>query len=120
MNIRPVAALVALAALALAAGCTARAIPIRTLLDDPARYEGKTVRISGTVESAIGVLGYGAYRIDDGTGVLTVVTNTGGAPREGAEVGVEGEFRAAFTLGAETVAALIEAKRMDPLPVEGR
>jgi len=120
MTIRLRPALLALAALVLAAGCTARAIPIRTLLDDPGRYEGKTVVISGTVQSAIGVLGYGAYRVDDGTGTLTVVTNTGGAPREGAEVGVEGEFRAAFTLGAETVAALIEAKRMDPIPAGGR
>jgi hypothetical protein len=109
------AVLAALLALGLAAGCTSPATPIKTLLDDPGRYDGKTVRISGTVESAIGVLGYGAYRVNDGTGTLTVVTNTGGAPREGAEIGVEGEFRSAFTLGAETVAALVESKRMDPI-----
>lgn len=98
----------------LVAGCTKQTIPIRTLLDDPGRYDHETVRISGTVESAIGVLGYGAYRVNDDTGVLTVVTNSGGAPREGAKVGVEGEFRAAFTLGTETVAALVESKRMEP------
>ena len=98
----------------LAAGCTQQTVPIRTLLDDPGRYDQKTVRISGTVESTIGVLGYGAYRVNDDTGVLTVVTNTGGAPREGAKVGVQGEFRAAFTLGTETFAALIESERMAP------
>jgi len=107
-------ALFALLALGLAAGCTGGVTPIKTLLDDPGRYDQKTVRIHGTVESAIGVLGYGAYRVNDGTGTLTVVTNSGGAPREGAEVGVEGEFRSAFTLGAETVAALVESKRTGP------
>jgi len=35
----------------------------------------------------------------------------GGAPREGAKVGVEGTFRSAFTLGTTTVAAIEETKR---------
>jgi len=107
-------ALSALFVLGLAAGCTSGVTPIKTLLDDPGRYDQKTVRIHGTVESAIGVLGYGAYRVNDGTGTLTVVTNTGGAPREGVEVGVEGEFRSGFTLGTETVAAIVESKRTGP------
>jgi hypothetical protein len=97
----------------LLAGCT-QTTPIQTLLDDPGRYDQKTVRISGTVESSVGLIGYGAYRVSDETGTLTVVTSTGGAPREGAKVGVEGEFRSAFTLGTETFAAIVEAKRLDP------
>jgi hypothetical protein len=105
----------AMLALTLAAGCKSGVTTIKTLLDDPGRFDHKTVRISGTVGRSIGVLGYGAYQIDDGTGTLTVVTKTGGAPREGAQVGVEGEFRSAFTLGTETVAALMESKRMEPL-----
>jgi len=41
-----------------------------------------------------------------------VVTKAGnGTPRVGAKVGVEGEFRSAFTLGSRTVAVLIEEKR---------
>lgn len=111
---RVVRAALALLVLGLAAGCTAAVTPIKTLLDDPGRFDHQTVRIRGTVESSVGVLNYGAYRVNDGTGTLTVITNTGGAPREGAEVGVEGEFRSAFTLGSETVAALVESKRMAP------
>jgi hypothetical protein len=103
-------ALTVLLLLALVAGCK-NTVTIKTLLDDPPQYDKKTVRIAGTVTNSVGVLGYGAYRIDDGTGTLTVVSKEGGAPREGARVGVEGEFRSAFTLGTETLAVLIEKQR---------
>ena len=105
-------ALAVVAACVLAVGCKGGGTTeIKTLLDDPSRFDKTTVRIAGTVKSSIGVLGYGAYEMDDGTGTLPVVTSEGGAPREGARVGVEGEFRAAFTLGTESVAVLIEKQR---------
>ena len=84
---------------------------IQTLLDDPSQYDHKQVRIAGEVTRSIGMLGYGAYEISDGTGTLPVVSNENGAPREGAQVGVEGEFRSAFTLGTRTAAVLIEKRR---------
>jgi hypothetical protein len=93
------------------AGCTSTT-PIKTLLDNPGSYDGKTVRIAGDVTGAVGVLGYGAYRLNDGTGAILVVTKEGGAPREGAKVSVEGRFRAAFTLGSETAAVVQEDKRL--------
>ena len=98
----------------LSAGCKGSVTPIKTLLDDPGRYDHQTVRIAGTVGVAVGVLGYGAYQLDDGTGTLTVVTKVSGAPREGAKVGGEGEFRSGFTLGTETQAVLVESKRFEP------
>lgn len=98
----------------LVAGCKSNVTPIKTLLDDPTRYDHQVVRISGTVTRSIGVLGYGGYQIDDGTGTLTVVTTQGGAPRTDAKVGVEGEFRSAFTLGTETAAVLMEQRRYTP------
>jgi hypothetical protein len=89
--------------------------PIKELLDDPSRFDGKTVRIAGEVKESIGALGVGVYQIDDGTGTLTVVSKAGGGtPRVGAKVGVEGEFRSAFTLGTQSVATLIEQKRRSP------
>ena len=111
--VRPLA-LIALPALLLLAGCKGGLTPIKTLLDDPGRFDHQTVRIAGTVSHAIGVLGYGAYQLDDGTGTLTVVTKEGGAPREGAKVGAEGEFRSAFTLDNKTVAVLLESQRFTP------
>jgi hypothetical protein len=101
-----------LLALGLAAGCRSSTVPIRTLLDDPSHWDGRTVRIAGDVTRGAGLLGYGAYTVDDGTGTLNVVTQSGGAPREGAKVGVEGTFRAVFTLGTQSGAVLIESRRM--------
>lgn len=83
--------------------------PIQELLDDPGRYDGKMVRIAGEVTQSVGVLGVGGYQVNDGTGTLTVILPAGGsAPRVGAEVGVEGTFRSAFTFGAITAAVLME------------
>ena len=83
--------------------------PFKELLDDPSRYEGKTVRIAGDVTQSAGALGYGGYQVNDGTGTLMVVIEGGGSPpRTGAKVGVEGVFRSAFTLGTRTAAVLVE------------
>jgi hypothetical protein len=98
----------------LAAGCKGGVTPIKTLLDDPGRHDHQTVRIAGTVSAAVGIMGYGAYQLDDGTGILTVVTKEGGAPREGTKVGAEGEFRSGFTLGTQTQAVLVESRRYTP------
>ena len=97
---------------ALVAGCKGGGTtPIKTLLDNPGQYDHQTVRIAGTVSKTLGVLGYGAYQVDDGTAGIAVVTEQNGAPREGARVGVEGEFRSAFTVGSTTAAAIIERSR---------
>lgn len=109
---RGVFATLALALIAIA-GCGSTT-PIKTLLDDPGSYDGKTVRVSGTVTEAVGAMGLGAYRINDGTDTILVLAKTTGAPREGAKIGVEGVFRAAFTVGPETGAVIIEEKRATP------
>ena len=100
----------ALALLLLLPGCKG-ATPIKTLLDDPGRYDGKEVRVAGAVVHSIGVLGRGAYEIDDGTGKIIVVAKDNGAPREGARVGVKGTFRSAFTFQTETAAVVVEIER---------
>ena len=94
-------------------GC-AGVTPIKTLLDDPSRFEGKTVKVAGEVERSIGVLGYGAYQLRDSTGSIPVVSKGNGAPRTGARIGVEGTFRSAFTLGDRSAAAIEEKKRYTP------
>ena len=103
------AVLVALVSVA----CAARnaTVPIRSLLDNPSEYDGKTVAASGKVTEAAGALGLGTYRINDGTGSLMVVSSQGGAPRQGAQVDVEGIFRAVFTVGTRSGAVLEERKR---------
>jgi len=108
--------LLPLFALGLLAGCkgSVQTTPIKTLLDDPGRFDGQTVAVEGDVTRAYGVLNYGVYQLNDGTGTLTVVTKSEGAPRTGALVGARGTFRQAFTLGTETVAVLQETERLEP------
>lgn len=103
-----------IAILLLVAGCKSDVTTIKTLLEDPARYDGQVVRIVGDVTGSVGVLGFGAYQVNDGTGTLPVVSKEGGAPREGAKVGVEGTFQAAFTFKTETAAVLVEKHRYTP------
>ena len=88
MPTRPAATFLLAFALFLLAACRGT-VPIRDLLDDPGRYDGERVRVEGRVTGfSFGALGRGAFQVDDGTGTLPVVTQTGGSPREGARVGI--------------------------------
>jgi hypothetical protein len=95
----------------LLAGC-AGVTPIRDLLNDPSRYDGKTVRIEGDVKGAVGGLGLGgAYEVKDKTGTLTVVSDHSDPPRSGARIGVKGTFQALLSLGIKSLAVLKEQSR---------
>lgn len=56
----------------------------------------------------------GTCRPVAGTASHDVISETGGAPRSGARVGVEGRFRAVYTLGPQSGAVLIEKRRYNP------
>src|SRR5919109_704614 len=110
----PPATLAALVgALLLLAGC-AGVTPIGELLNNSAKYDGKTVRIEGEVRESAGGLGLGAYQVRDETGTLTVVTEKGGPPRTGAKIEVKGTFQALATLGSRSLAVLREQSRSSP------
>lgn len=78
-------------------GCAAKTI--NHVLADPARYRNREVRLSGSVVDSYSLANRGAYRIDDETGQLWVVSDRG-TPRKGARVTVKGTIREAFNLGA--------------------
>lgn len=101
----------ALAALLSLTSCSSHVTSIKTLMSDPSSYDGKSVQVEGAVTSNVGALGLGAYQVDDGTGTITVVTTTGGAPREGTKVAIEGKFRSGFTLGDKSAAVIMEENR---------
>lgn len=86
-------------------------LPIRKLLADPGEYNGKTVRIEGTVKGSVGALGQGAYRVDDGTGSISVVSQGAGVPTDGARVKVKGEFRSLFQIGSQSASVILEQER---------
>jgi len=120
-RIRSIGPWMALLLIGLAAfGCRSDEAPtsIKTLLDDPGRFDGKNVTIVGDVSKAYSVMNYGVYQVEDGTGSLGVVASESGSPRVGARVGVTGVFHSAFTLGTETAAILKEGKRFTPPAVK--
>ena len=100
-------------ALFVLASC-ASVTPINQLLNDPSRYDGKTVRIEGEVKGAVGGLGVGAYEVRDSTGSLAVVSDKGDPPRTGAKIGVKGKFQALLSLGFKSLAVLREESRFYP------
>src|SRR5215207_6303735 len=88
-----------LSGLVVFAGLFAAACPDRTSIADieanPSRYQNKEVVIAGTVRDSYGVnipgtkVRGGAYKIDDGTGSIWIVTEDA-VPTKGAQVGVKG------------------------------
>jgi hypothetical protein len=89
-------------------GCS-RTIRIRDLLDQPQEYNGKTVQVEGTVTQSAGVLGTGAFEIDDGSGRIYVIARGQGVPREGAKTKAEGRFEAVFSFLGRTMAAIVQS-----------
>lgn len=89
--------LVLLAAALLSTACGARTI--NEVLADPARYRNREVRLSGSVVDSFSIVGRGAYRLQDRTGTLWIVSDTG-VPRQGARVDVRGTVRDGFDLGS--------------------
>ena len=83
-------------------------IRIRDLLDRPQEYQGKTVRVQGTVTKSAGVLGTGAFEIDDGTGKIYVIARGQGVPREGARTKAQGRFESVFSFLGRTAAAIVQ------------
>ncbi len=71
---------------------------INHVLADPSRYASQDVRLQGRVTESYSVAGRGAYQLDDGTGVLWIVSERG-VPRRGARVEVKGRIKEGFNLG---------------------
>ena len=93
-------------------GC-ASVTPIGNLLNNPSKYDGKTVQIEGEVGEAAGGLGMGAYQVRDKTGTIPIMTSTS-PPRSGSRIGVKGRFQSLFTIGSRSLAVLREESRSTP------
>jgi len=89
-------AVLSVSALASAA-CASRTV--NQIIADPSRYRDREVRLSGAVVDSYSFVNRGAYRIDDGTGQLWVVSDKG-VPRISARVTVKGRIREGFNLGS--------------------
>jgi hypothetical protein len=95
--VRRVALLVLIVGAISSAACATRTI--NQVLADPGRYRDRQVKLSGSVVDSYSLVGNGAYQIDDTTGRLWIVSNSG-VPRKGARVSVTGTVREGFNLGS--------------------
>lgn len=74
---------------------------------DPGRYRGKEVGIAGRVTNSYGVMGNGAYEIDDGTGRIWVATRRG-VPARGSRVGAKGYVHNGFSWAGQSYGTVLE------------
>jgi hypothetical protein len=80
---------------------------IREINAAPANFEGKEVKVQGTVASAVKLLGMKAFTLQDGTGEISVTT-AGELPPVKSEVALKGTVRSAAIIGGESMGTRIE------------
>ena len=94
---RQLARLILISSAFVATGCASTTV--NKILADPARYRDRDVRLSGSVVDSYSFANRGAYKIDDKTGQLWVVSDRG-VPRRGARVKVKGTIQQGLSLGS--------------------
>ncbi len=102
----------ALGLAALLSGCAMalRHPSVAELKYNPGRYHDRTVAIDGVVTSSWGVplVPFRLYKVDDGTGEVTVVSQSGRVPTKGARVRVKGRVSEVATFGGQAVGLHLE------------
>ncbi len=115
-NIRWSAAALALVA-ALSAGACAT-VPgrpaIRQVQTQPGRFVDHSVTIRGQVTTSWGLplVGFNVYKVDDGTGEITVVSTDKRSPARGAEVEVRGKVQDVAVLGGRALGLHLREQRI--------
>jgi len=103
-------------ALTLAGGCALSShTRVADLKYNPGRYQNRSVTVSGVVTSSWGIplVPLKLYKVDDGTGVVTVVANDGRVPTRGARVKVRGRVEEVATVGGQAVGLHIQQEHID-------
>ena len=75
--------------------------PIQQVQQQPGRFVDHSVTVTGRVTTSWGVplVGFNVYRVDDGTGEITVVSTDKRVPGRGARVEVRGKVQDVAVLG---------------------
>jgi hypothetical protein len=89
----------------LVSGCAARSVRVAELKDRPAKYQDKSVNISGTVTRSWGIplVPFQLYNVDDGSGEITVVSNGSRTPTTGSHVRVKGKVNEVAVFGGRSI-----------------
>jgi len=106
LRIRAIGLAVVLAVTFFSTACPERET-ISKINADPGRYRDKEVAVVGTVRDSYGLLNFGVYEIDDGTGRLMVVTRSG-VPARGSRVGAKGRVYTGASYGGRSFGTVLE------------
>ena len=97
-------------ALALSASASGCALGLRNphiddLRHNPGRYQNRTVYVDGIVTSSWGIplVPFHLYKIDDGTGEVTVISQGTRTPTRGARVRVKGKVNELAVFGGQAL-----------------
>lgn len=85
-------------------GCATSAT-IQQIRTDPGRYQNRSVRVSGTVDTSVGTPLFPAqfYTLSDGTGQINVVARNNNTPAKGAHVRVKGRVNQLGAFGSRSI-----------------
>ena len=88
---------------------------ISELHTNPGRYQDHSVNITGVVTSSWGVplVPFRFYRVDDGTGELTVLSQGTRTPTRGAHVHVKGRVNEVAVLGGTPLGLHLREEKLD-------
>ena len=96
-------------------GCAVRRPTVAELKYNPGRYQDKTVAIDGVVTSSWGLplVPFRFYKVDDGTGEVTVVAQGDRVPTKGAHVRVKGRVNEVATFGGQAFGLHLQQTDLD-------
>lgn len=98
-------------------GCAlaVRRTDVAELKYNPGRYYDKTVAVDGVVTSswAVPLVPFKFYKVDDGTGEVTVLSQNGRTPTRGAHVRVRGKVSEIATFGGQSVGMHLRETDLD-------
>ena len=103
------------AAFAVVTAACATGATIGQVKTNPGRYVDRNVTVRGTVTSSWGVplVPLKMYQVDDGTGQITVVSESSRIPSKGAHVKVTGKVGEFATLGGRSIGLHLRATDLD-------
>ena len=102
-------------AVSLLAGCALSGHPkIADIKYNPGKYQNRSVTVDGVVTSSWGVplVPIKLYKVDDGTGEVTVVAHNGRTPSKGSKVSVKGKVNEFATFGGQSVGLHLEQENL--------
>ncbi len=102
-------------ALTLSAGCVSLgSASIADIQQRPGRYHDRSVNIDGVVTSSWGLplIPYRFYKVDDGTGEVTVLSQSSRMPARGERVKVRGKVNEVAILGGRPLGLHLREEKL--------